>query len=175
MKFKLGLMLLLFALLTCSTGLAAENTYPIPGLGTITFPADVEILETRQIDNKFPSKLLLANDNGTWRTLKILFLPIPNITADAVLALKIASAELTKDANLLYSGPITQFVIYNKQFTLKSVKFLSGGMVYRMDFYVVQDANGGIGIGTYYVDGDTNYWGLKIIKMVTSIKLIGEK
>lgn len=167
-------MLLLIVLLTCTTGFAAEKTIPISSLDTITFPEDVEILPVQKLTANFPCKLLLTNDHGTWRSLKIQLLPIPNIATEAVLALKIASAELNNDPKLIYSDAITQFVIYNKQVTFKSFKFLSDGMVLRMDFYIIQDSNGSIGIGAYYIDGDTSYWALKIIKMVTSIKLAGE-
>lgn len=114
-------MLLLIVLLTCPTGFAAEKTIPISSLDTITFPEDVEILPVQQLTANFPSKLLLTNDHGTWRSLKIQFLPIPNIATDAVAALKIASAELNNDPKLIYSDAITQFIILISKSLLKAL------------------------------------------------------
>lgn len=179
MKFKLGLMLLLFVLLTSTTVLAAEKALPIPGLGAFTFPEDVEILAAKQIDNNFPSNTLWANDNGTWRSITILFAPTRNIDVEAFKhTKKLESAfdelltKITKDHNakLLYSSPINKSVINNAQLAFKSFKFLDAEKVVYLKLYIVQGINKSVGIVTVCFDNDNEYWNPRVAKMIADIK-----
>ena len=172
-------MLLLFVLLTSATALAAEKTLPIPGLGAFTVPEDVEILAAKQIDNNFPSNTLWGNDNGTWRSITMLFVPTPNIDEEAFKhAKKLESAFdelLTKiikdhDAKLLYSSPINKSVINNKQLALISSKYLDAGREVHLDLYIVQGINEGVGIVTIYFDHNSEYWNPRVAKMIADIK-----
>ncbi len=182
-RISLSLILCLCLLLfTCSTVLAADNTCVVPGLGTITFPEDVEILPAQQIIDNFPSNILLAKDNEIWRSITILF--VPTIDREALKqAEKLEptfnelSTKLVNDYNsmLLYNGPINKQAVKNERIALKSFKFLFLGMVVNMDFYIVQGNNGGVGIATIYLDCDNEYWNPRVTKMIADIKRVGAK
>lgn len=181
-RVNLCLSLCLFYLLSLgSTALAAENTSVIPGLGTLSVPANIEILPLHINSDKAVGNTLLVNDNETWRSVNIIF--APNASPDRKMlkvnsdfldaSLNVINTRLVNNQNarLLSSSPLDNSALDNELNIIKTAKFLiRGGFTMRTDFYLLNGTNGLVLMTVISSDSDSSYWKPIIAKMIVDIK-----
>lgn len=179
MNSKIGIMLLLIVLLTCATGFAAENTSVIPGVGTITFPAEVKVTISHAEFGIVHD--LLVNDKGVWRTGQLFFtIPIPGKTSsDLKDHLKLLDTSLSADAleefknsspRLLESPPINELALSNERLILKSTKVLLNKWVMHSDYYAINTPTGVRMLVLLCADGDGEYWRSVVDNVIASLQ-----
>lgn len=172
---------LFFSLSFGSISLAADNTSIIPGLGTISFPTNIEILPLHINSNKAVGNTLLVNDNETWRSVNIIF--APNASPERKMikensdfldaSLNVINTRLVNNQNarLLSSSPLDNSALDNELHIIKTAKFLIlGGFTMRTDFYLLNGTNGLVLMTVLSSDSDSSYWKPIIAKMIADIK-----
>lgn len=179
MKSKISIMFLLFVLLTCSTGLAAENTSVIPSVGTLVFPSDIEVFPS-QTPNSF-GNILIANDNGILRTDHLIFKPLEvsdrnkiknNLSAynEWLNQSIVYIVKDTKSVKLLTNTPIYPPTIDNEQLAIKEAVILSKGIPLHLNYYLINSSEGLTLMIEVCSDSDSDYWKPIIAKMIADIK-----
>lgn len=180
MRFKIIFLLFLIILLTCSTALATENTSVIPGVGTITFPAEVEVSISHAEFGIVHD--LLVNDKGVWRTGQLFFtIPIPGkTTGDLKDPLNSLDTMLSSDAvkqiknspsaRLLESPPINELALSNERLILKSTKVLLNKWVMHSDYYAINTPTGVRMLVLLCADGDGEYWRSVVDNVIVSLQ-----
>ncbi len=179
MRFKIVFLLFLMTFLTCATGFAAENTSIIPGVGTITFPAEVKVTISHAEFGIVHD--LLVNDKGVWRTGQLFFtIPIPGKTSsDLKDHLKLLDTSLSADAleefknsspRLLESPPINELALSNERLILKSTKLLLNKWVMHSDYYAINTPTGVRMLVLLCADGDGEYWRSVVDNVIASLQ-----
>lgn len=182
MKTRIILILCLFLLVTSAVALASENTNVLPGVGTLTFPPEIEILPN-QLKTNSTGNTLLVDDNGIWRSTNIAFMPIPSSeltremlkkntdALESVFNTSIAQHVQKADYRLVSNSPLNKLAVYNDQLFIKTVKYLfANGTILRFNYYIIDGTDGLVFMITTHTDCDNNYWTPIIAKIISDIK-----
>lgn len=159
-----------------------EITYirQIPGIGSLTFPKELELLLIRE--NSESIYHFLVNDNGTWRTSQVYFSPPftgiyrNNIKdnsnlIDAVIsgfALKLINTSST--SSLLQNTPINLLALSNEPSIIKSTTVLHNRRAMHFDYYAIDGTEGIRLLSVLSVDSDRDYWRQTISNVIANIQ-----
>lgn len=182
MKTRIILILCLFLLVTSAVALASENTSVLPGVGTLTFPPEIEILPN-QLQTNSIGNTLLVNDNGICRSINIAFMPVPSSdltremlkqstdAIESVFNTSIAQHVQREDYRLVSNSPLNKLAVYNDQLFIKTVKYLfANGAILRLNYYIIDGTDGLVVMITTNADCDNNYWTPILVKIISDIK-----
>lgn len=181
MRLKIIFLLFLMMFLTCATGLTAENTGLVPGVGTLTLPAEVEL-------TPYNGKLgvlysLLVDDNGTWRAARFSFLP--PLTGENINDLNDRTTPLKKtimeimyrmlenpdSRRLLQTTPFNSLALTDEKTIFRSFKILHYNLYARQtNFYLINRSDGIRILILECEDSDREYWTPIITKVIENIK-----
>lgn len=181
MKLKTGILLFLFILTTCSTGLAAENTHVFPDVGTLTFPAEVEVIPYQSKTSAKTVHDLLAKDGEVWRVAQFFFSP-PftgvhrndlkyNINVIEAALGDVAYRQLREspDSRLLLNTLIDASTFSDEKLIIKTVVIYSK-WVFRTDYYAIDCPEGTRILVMLYPDGDVYFWRPILANVIASIQ-----
>lgn len=182
MKTRIIFILCLILLVTSTVALASENTSVLPGVGTLTFPPEIEILPN-QLQTNSIGNTLLVNDNDILRSINIDFRPVPSSVltrvklkqnTDAIESIfntSINEHVQREDCRLVSNSPLNRLAVYNDHLFIKSVKYLfANGAIIRYNYYIIDGPGGLLLMRTIYADCDNNYWTPIIAKIISDIK-----
>ncbi len=180
MSYKIGVLFLLFTLLTSGSVLAAENTLDIPGVGTMIFPEEIELLA---VDGNKCS--LLVNDNGVFRGCQLSFSPpLIDVFRDKIKDNTIMIDALTNmsnsrrdsllkespDVKLLDDTPLDLGALNNEQFIIKSITTFLKGQALHFDYYAIDRNDGILLLSVFSIDGNREFWRSKFPQIIANIQ-----
>lgn len=182
MKTRIIFIFCLILLITSAVALASENTSVIPGVGTLAFPPEIEILPLQSQPN-IPGNTLLVNDNDVWRSINISFSPIPSSfltremlkqntdVLESAFNSSIVKQVQKETSRLLVNNPINKLAVYNEQLIINSTKsFVLNGTILCLNCYIIDGTDGLVIMITTHTDCDNSYWTPIIAKMIGDIK-----
>lgn len=162
-----------------STVLAADNTSIIPGVGKLTFPAEIELLPYN--GDYGIGHDLLVDDNGTWRAAHLSFIgpttgeninnlndrtnPINQIVVTAMYL-----KSLEPKSRLLQSTPFNSIALKDERTRLKSFKTLHYIFVVQTDYYLINRPDGIRILILECENSDMEYWTPIITKVIANIQ-----
>lgn len=181
MKLKTSILLFLLILMTCSTTLAAENTHVFPDVGTLTFPAEVELIKYQSKTSAKTVYDLLAKDGEVWRVTQFFFSPPftgvhrndlkDNINVLEATLGNVAYRQLREspDSRLLLNTPIDASTFSDEKLIIKTV-VIYGKWVFHTDYYAIDCPEGIRILSVLYPDGDVYFWRPIIANAIASIQ-----
>ncbi len=181
MRFKIVFLLFLMMFLTCTTGFAAENTSVIPGVGTITFPAGIEVLPFNSSHGALYS--LLVDDKGTWRTAIFSFTaPLTganindlndrtNPIKSTIMKFMLGTLEKPQSRRLLQTTPFNSLALTDEKTLFRSFKILHSNLYARQTNFYLLNRSDGIRILRFECeDSDREYWTPIITKVIENVQ-----
>lgn len=167
-------------LLTSTTISWAQEThldYTEFGPGILIVPSGIEVINTSK-----GSYNLLSNDNGIWRTVEIIMIPLRNVDrrnpseqiddfnyrSDQQLKVKIDKPGV----KLLENTPFMKHKINNLEIPTKATIIFEDGTISRSNCYILKGNNTGalVVFAAITPDAEYEYWKPIIYKMIESIK-----
>ena len=179
MKIKTGILLFLFILTICSTGLAAENTHAFPDVGTLTFPAEVEVIPYQEGSKVVHD--LITKDDEIWRTARFFFSrPFTGVhrkdLKDNINIIDAALSEVSyrqlrevPTARLLLNTPTDASTFSDEKLIIKT-SILYNRWALHADYYAIDCPEGIRVLVVLSSDGDVHFWRPIIANVIANIQ-----